>query len=156
MSGWDEIAIGETRSLGSHLFTAEKIAIFARMYDPQPFHLDEDTAKESILGGLCASGWHTASVFMRLNVDTMKAEIARRLAAGLTGPEIGPSPGFRNLRWPRPVFAGDTISFEQTITGKRVTASRPGWGLVETANGGVNEKGETVFAFDGAAFIGLV
>ena len=77
------------------------------------------------------------------------AEAARR---GLDVPRLGPSPGFKNLRWSRPVFAGDTIAYRSTIVGTRTSASRPGWGLVFHHNSGVNQRGEEVFAFDGAVF----
>ncbi len=153
-SYWHTIAIGRERELGSHVFTAEAIRTFAAKYDPQPFHLDEVAAEASLFGGLCASGWHTAAVFMRLNVDALTAHVTAFVAAGGRMPLVGPSPGFRNLRWPRPVYAGERITFFQTVTAKRASASRPGWGVVETANRGINEAGQPVFGFNGVGFIG--
>lgn len=155
MSFWDAIEIGRTTAIGSHRFAAEEIKAFAAKFDPQPFHLDEAAAEASIFGGLCASGWHTAAVFMRFNVKHIEAEVERWVALGNGRAIIGPSPGFRNLRWLRPVHAGDTVSYETTITDKRLSASRPGWGLIETANVGRNQSGDVVFSFDGAAFVGL-
>ena len=104
--------IGVTTPLGSYVFDAEGIKAFARKYDPQPFHLDEEAAKNSVFGGLCASGWHTASVWMKLNVATPTNGAAWQG----TGPEpvFGPSPGFSNLKWLKPVFAGETVTFTRT------------------------------------------
>ena len=152
MSYWDEFSVGKTEKLGSHRFEAEDIKRFAAKYDPQVFHLDEEKARASVLGGLCASGWHTCGVFMKLNVETRTQKAKAWIAAGNPPPKTGPSPGVRNIRWPKPVFAGDTITYSQVVTGKRETASRPGWGIIEFATKGVNERGEEVFSVDGAVF----
>ena len=154
MSFWDRFEIGKPVELGSHRFTAEDIKRFAGKYDPQPFHLDEEAASASVLGGLCASGWHTAAVCMRLNVDTRAAQVKAYVAEGNATPQVGPSPGIRNIKWPKPVYAGDTVTFTQTVTGKRHSQSRPGWGVLEFTTLGVNQDGEPVFSFDGAAFAG--
>lgn len=155
MSFWDRvIVVGATAEIGSHTFHAAGIRRFAAKFDPQPFHLDEATARASLLGALCASGWHTASVSMRLGVDYRRNEIRRWVEAGNAEPQVGPSPGFTDLRWPKPVFAGDRVSFTQTVTAKRLSASRPGWGIVELAVAGVNQHGERVFSFQAAAFHG--
>ncbi|BDA85825.1 acyl dehydratase [Aureimonas sp. SA4125] len=154
MTLWDAIEIGEVADLGEHHFTEEEIVRFAEKFDPQPFHLNAEKAKASVLGGLCASGWHTAAVCMRLNVDHQTSRIAAWMTAGNPAPRIGPSPGVTNLRWPRPVFAGDSVSFRQTVTGKRLSASRPGWGVVEFSTLGLNRADTPVFSFAAAAFIG--
>jgi acyl dehydratase len=67
----------------------------------------------------------------------------------------GPSPGFRDLRWLRPVLAGDTISFSTGIESKRISESRPGWGIVQTRTGGVNQRGEEVYSIRATAFVPL-
>ncbi len=154
MSFWDEFAEGNGETLGSHRFTAADIKRFAAKYDPQPFHLDDAKAKASVLGGLCASGWHTASVFMKLNVETRSRQVKAWIEAGNRSPVMGPSPGVKNIRWPKPVYAGDTITYSQVVTGKRKSESRPGWGVVEFKTTGVNAAGETVFSVDGAVFCG--
>lgn len=154
MSFWNEFAEGVTEALGSHRFTAEDIKRFAAKYDPQPFHLDEDKAEASVLGGLCASGWHTAGVYMKLNVETRTRQMQAWIEAGNPPPMLGPSPGVRNIRWPKPVYAGDTIAYSQVVTAKRRSRSRPGWGVVEFKTTGVNQAGETVFSVDGAVFCG--
>jgi acyl dehydratase len=149
---FEDLVIGETEPLGSHLFTPEEIKAFARAYDPQPFHLDEAAAEASPFGGLCASGWHTAGIWMRLMVQTRLRKAAARQAEGLPVARMGPSPGFKDLRWILPVYAGDTISYDSTLVEKRASASRPGWGLVTHLNGGTNQMGARVFEFTSTAF----
>ena len=149
---FDEIEIGHSVELGQHLFTAETIKAFARAYDPQGFHLDEALAAQSHFGALCASGWQTAGVWMRLMVEHAKAEAHRALQEGRRPATLGPSPGFRDLKWLKPVYAGDTIAYSSTVTDKRESASKPRWGLVTHHNTGTNQKGERVFEFIGTVF----
>ena len=155
MRFFEDFEIGERRELGSFTFTAEDIKRFARQFDPQRFHLSEEEGRNSLFGGLAASGWHVASVCMKLLVaDTQRSD--REAAA--RGEEVavaGPSPGFRELRWIKPVLAGDTISFGGTIETKRISESRPEWGIVQVRNGGTNQRGEAVFSFLGIAFVPL-
>lgn len=153
MTLWDAIAIGDVADLGQHVFTAEEIVRFAEKFDPQPFHLDAEKAKDTVLGGLCASGWHTAAVCMRLNIEHQKRRIGAWIAAGHPAPRLGPSPGVTNLKWLKPVYVGDSVGFRQTVTAKRVSASRPGWGVVEFATLGLNQADVPVFSFDGAVFV---
>ena len=95
MKFFDDIRLGDRREFGQHTFTAEAIKRFARSFDPQPFHLDEESAKRSHFGGLCASGWHTTAACMRLIVDYHKRLAAEMIARGERSAKIGPSPGFR-------------------------------------------------------------
>lgn len=127
---FDLIEPGQRIELGEHTFTGEAIVAFASRYDPQRFHLDEDAAKASIFGGLCASGWHTVAVWMRLNVLNGRDAMVR--ATGYDGPPVtfGPSPGVRDLAWLRPVHAGETVRYASIVESKRRSASRPGWGIV--------------------------
>ena len=83
---------------------------------------------------------------------TTRARDAAYTATRGPVPEAGPSPGFKNLRWLKPVYAGDTVRFSAKLTDKRASASRPGWGLAFARNTGVNQRGEAVFAFDSAVF----
>lgn len=122
------LEIGVTRQLGAHLFTAEAIKAFAAKYDPQPFHLDEEAARRSLFGRLCASGWHTAATWMRYNM-AHSPDAAIWQGPGQR-PVFGPSPGFRNLRWPRPVYAGETVTYTRTSVAHRPYTSRPGWLLL--------------------------
>lgn len=145
----EETDVGMVVDLGEHHFTKEAIICFARKYDPQPFHLSEEGGLTGPLGRLSASGWHTASAWMKCYVATNQAAEAKLRAAGREPGLLGPSPGFTNLRWLKPVFAGDTIRYRCTVTDKRELRSRPEWGLVFSHNEGFNQAGELVFCFDG-------
>jgi acyl dehydratase len=149
---FNDLRVGERTELGSHTFTAEEIKAFARRYDPQAFHLDEAAAARSHFGALCASGWHTTAAFMRRFVEFEKREAERLRAAGETPARDGPSPGIRELRWLRPVYVGDTISFAREVIELREATGRPGWGLMVARNTGINQKGELVVSFIGAKF----
>lgn len=147
---FEELEVGSRHELGSFVFTADEIVAFARSFDPQPFHMDEAAARESLFGRLAASGWHTAAVWMASMVQHRK----RQLAATTGRPaRLGPSPGFSNLRWSRPVLAGDRITYFSEVAGKRESASRPQWGLFFHRNSGINQRGEEVFSFDGCVFV---
>ncbi len=84
--------LGQDLVIGSHLFTADDIIAFARKYDPQPFHLDAEAAKKSVFGGLCASGWHTTAVFMKLNVASIVRATKEMLERGETPRLSAPRP----------------------------------------------------------------
>jgi len=144
---------GARKKLGSHVFTADAIIDFARQFDPQRFHIDAEAARDSVFGGLCASGWHTASVWMKLNIAASTAEAEQAKAEGKALPEFGPSPGFRNLRWFKPVYAGDEIFYSLTIRGSRPLASRPGWSILELISEAHDKDGTLVMSFDSAALI---
>lgn len=143
--------IGAERDLGGHHFTPEAVMAFARAYDPQAFHLDPEAAQHTHFGALCASGWHTAAAWMKRLHITRGRDTAHTAKTGSV-PQLGPSPGFRNMRWLAPVYAGDTIRYSCTLIDKRETASRPGWGLATHQNTGTNQRGEKVFAFTGSVF----
>jgi len=140
------LRIGETATLGSHTFTADEIKRFAAKYDPQPFHTDEEAAGKSIFGRLCASGWHTCAMWMRYNLK-YREQAARWDGPG-PRPTFGPSPGFSNLKWLKPVYAGDTITFTRTALWHRPLASRPGWRLVSLRGGAFNANNEAVLEFE--------
>ncbi|MER8502061.1 MaoC family dehydratase [Mesorhizobium sp. M0204] len=145
--------IGITVTLGSHRFEPEAIKAFARKYDPQIFHIDEEAAKNSMFGGLCASGWHTAATWMKLNLQAgMEAEVARWPGPGPV-PEFGPSPGFKNLKWPKPVYAGETVAFTRTALAHRPIASRPGWRLLTLRSEAFDSIGDKVIEFESAVLV---
>ena len=153
MRFFEDIEVGQRRELGSFTFTAEGIKKFAAQFDPQRFHLDEEEGRNSLFGGLAASGWHVGSVCMKLLVADGQ-RLAREAAA--RGEEIaawGPSPGFRELRWIRPVLAGDTISFASEIESRRSSEKRPEWGILQARNTGTNQRGELVFSLLATAFV---
>jgi acyl dehydratase len=149
----EDIRIGEKTELGAHTFTAEEIKSFAERFDPQPFHVDEAAAARSHYGGLIASGWHTGSVCIRLLVQQRMREEAAMRARGERVGRTGPSPGFRNLKWLKPVYAGDTITFAAEVIETRPVASRRDKGLVFAVNTGTNQAGELVFSFTSALFV---
>jgi acyl dehydratase len=147
---FEERIVGETRVLGAHTFERDAIIAFAKLYDPQPFHLSEDAGKASLFGGLAASGWHTACAHIRLIVADRQAEEAKLRAAGRTVPIYGPSPGFKNLRWIKPVMVGDTLEYRHRITGKVDLKSRPDRGMLQSVTQARNQSGVLVFEYNGA------
>jgi acyl dehydratase len=96
---YEDVEIGQVRSFGAYEVTREEILSFARQYDPQPFHTDAEAARDSMFGGLVASGWHTGAMTMRMLVDNYLLE------SGALG-----SPGLESLRWRNPVRPGDVLS----------------------------------------------
>src|SRR5246127_4961484 len=153
MRFFEDIRVGDFSELGSFTFTAENIKAFAVQFDPQRFHLDEEEGRKSLFGGLAASGWHVGSVCMRLLVDNTQRRAREAIARGEKVAVWGPSPGFRELRWIKPVLAGDTISFVSEVVSKRTSDSRPGWGVLQGRNTGTNQRGEEVFSFLATAFV---
>ena len=153
MPFYEDIEVGQRGELGSFNFTAEQIKKFASQFDPQRFHLDEEEGRKSLFGGLAASGWHVASVCMKVLVA--HAQLRARQAAE-RGEEVaigGPSPGFRDLRWIKPVLAGDTITFFSEVESLRSSSTRPEWGIVQARNTGTNQRGELVFSFLATGFV---
>jgi acyl dehydratase len=149
---FDDLKVGAENTLGARVFTREAIIAFAILYDPQPFHLNDEAGAASIYGSLIASGWHTASVCMRLIVDERQRVRAERAALGEALPKIGLSPGVRDLRWPAPVRPGDRITYSNRIEGLTETR-RPQWGLVTSRAMGVNEAGVEVFSMVGGVLL---
>lgn len=150
---FEDIIIGEVCELGAHTFGRDDIIAFARQFDPQPFHLDEEAGKRSLFGGLAASGWHTAALFIRQNV---RAGQSRKAAfqVGDTRPAAwGPSPGFRDMQWLRPVLAGDRIEYRCKTIEARELKSRPDRGLMISLGEGRNQHGEIVYRFTGQILI---
>lgn len=134
--------------LGTVHFSAESIIRYATKFDPQPFHLDADAAKNSVFEGLCASGWQTSASWMKCFLAYWGKEVRRLTSEGIEPPKLGPSPGFRNLKWLRPVYAGDDVTYFATMIASRPLASRPGVLLNTTLNEGVNQHSKTVVTFE--------
>src|SRR5688500_13608675 len=97
---WEDFKVGDQAELGRHTFTEQEIVAFGKQFDPQPFHIDSAQAKDTVFGGLIASGWHTCAVGMRLMVEGYIGQTA----------SLG-SPGVENIRWLKPVRAGDTLTY---------------------------------------------
>jgi len=149
---FEDLAVGQKFGTPTVSVDAAAIVGFAREFDPQPFHLDEAAAARSHFGALCASGWHTAAMFMRHFVEAERREADALAARGEAVAKDGPSPGIRDLRWVKPVYVGDTISFAREVKELRETPQRPGWGLMIALNTGTNQNGELVISFLGAKF----
>jgi len=135
---WEDLDVGQVIDLGSLSPTAEEIVTFATQFDPQPFHLSEEGGKASVFGGLCASGWHTCSLAMRLMVTNFLHQTS----------SLG-SPGLENIRWLKPVFPNDTLSLRQTVLEKRPMSKRPDVGLLRTQWEMSNQHGEHVLRMEG-------
>jgi len=149
----EDVRVGDKTQLGRHTFAAEDIKSFARRFDPQPFHVDEQAAARSHFGALVASGWHTGSVCIRLIVQSRLREEEAMRARGEPAGSTGPSPGFRELKWLKPVYAGDTITYASEIIETRPVRSRPDKGLVFALNTGTNQAGELVISFISCLFV---
>jgi acyl dehydratase len=150
---FDDLRVGDTFAVGRYNFGADEIKAFAARFDPQPFHLDERAGAASQFGALCASGWHTTAVWMRLTVEFRRrlAEAAR--ARGESVPSIGPALGLRDLKWLKPVYASDIIDYLSEVVELRVSGSRPGFGLMTLRSTGVNQHGEPVITFIDTTFV---
>lgn len=121
MQYYEDIEVGDTAEFGEYHVTKEEIVDFAERYDPQPFHTDEEAAEDSAFGELVASGWHTASMCMRMLVD---GPLQERAGMGARGVD--------ELRWKQPVRPGDTLSIRSEVIDKRVSESDPKRGYVDS------------------------
>src|SRR4051794_29697743 len=153
MNFFEDMAGGPRGGVGSFPVTGEAVKRFAAQFDPQRFHLDEEEGRKSLFGGLAASGWHVGSVCMKLLVADGQRLAREALARGEEIAVWGPSPGFRDLRWIKPVLAGDTISFASEIETLRTSEKRTEWGIVQARNTGTNQRGELVFSVLATAFV---
>lgn len=147
MSLDQRLGIGDKVLLGKHVFGAAEIKAFAAKFDPQPFHLDEAAAEKSVFGRLCASGWHTISTWMKYNVPSLQAAVERSAEHGAPI-EFGPAAGLRGLKWLKPVYVGDEISYYRTAVEHRPLSTRPGWRMVTTRNEAFNQAGDKVMEFE--------
>lgn len=140
---FEDFTPGQVFQLGSHHVTREEILDFARQFDPQPFHVDEEAAKDSAFGGLIASGWHTASLFMRLYVDAVLSDAA----------SMG-SPGLSELRWLAPVRPGDDLTGCFVVESVQPSSKRADRGTVFFDGQVINQRGEQVLSMRGRGLFG--
>jgi acyl dehydratase len=133
---FENFKIGQTQNFGAYEVTEEEIIEFAAKYDPQFFHLDHEAAKQSLFGGLCASGWHTCAMTMSMMVANMDAN----------GRSLG-SPGIDSLRWLRPVYPGDVLSVQMEVLDTIPSRSRPNIGVVVSKVSVSNQNGIVVMEF---------
>jgi acyl dehydratase len=132
----EEFMVGQTWGSGTVRIDEQQIKVFAEQFDPQPFHLDDKAACQSLFGGLAASGWHTAAITMRLLVES---EVTP--AGGILGV------GVDELRWPRPVRPGDQLHVESEVLDVRPSESRPNQGLIRVRATTLNQNGQAVQVF---------
>ncbi|APX96393.1 MaoC family dehydratase [Natronorubrum daqingense] len=142
MQYYEDIEVGDTAEFGEYHVTKEEIVDFAERYDPQPFHTDEEAAEDSAFGELVASGWHTASMCMRMLVD---GPLQERAGMGARGVD--------ELRWKQPVRPGDTLSIRSEVIDKRVSESDPKRGYVDSFLEGRTQDGDVVISWIGLGMI---
>ncbi len=134
---WEDFPVGLVREFGGVTVSREDIVRFAREFDPQPFHVDEDAAREGPFGGLVASGWQTCGLAMRMICDAYLLDTA---SAG--------SPGVEQVRWLKPVRPGDTLRMRTVVLDARPLQSKPGMGLVRTRWETMNQEGDEVMQME--------
>jgi acyl dehydratase len=143
MQYYEDIEIGQTRSFGTYSVTRDEVLEFARKYDPQPFHLDDEAAAKTHFGRISASGWHTCAM-------TMAMIVADHRETGHRG--LG-SPGMDDLRWLTPVYPGDVLRVETTVLDKRRSKSKPGMGIFRSNTQVFNQQGAQVLTFTSHAMV---
>lgn len=137
---FEDILLNQEFETESYKVSKKEILEFAQKYDPQPFHMSEELAKESLFGELIASGWHTASIFMKLSVDSWLGKVA----------SMG-SPGVDELRWKRPVKADDTLKVKSRVIEKKTF--RKGIGIITHTAEVLNQDNKIVMTIKGKAMI---
>jgi acyl dehydratase len=137
----DDFHVGQRFTSATHVIDVAQIKAFARQFDPQPFHLDEEAAKGTLFGRLVASGWHTAAISMRLQVES-----GLPIAGGMIG--IG-----GEMSWPRPTLPGDVLRVESEIKEVTPSRSRPDRGVVRVRSETRNQRDEVVQILDAKLFV---
>ena len=137
MRYFEDLEVGTKSSFGHYEVTREEVIEFASKYDPQPFHLDDEAAAQTYFGRLSASGWHTCAMTMRMMVE----EFSKGEAASLG------SPGIDELRWIKPVYAGDTLRVEAEVTAAKPSQSKPDRGFVDVQYNILNQNDVLVSSY---------
>ena len=150
---FEELSIGDVLELGSFVFSEDIIIQFAEQFDPLPFHLDEEAAKAGPYGGLSATGWLVSAAWMPCMYGTLLEHTKTRIAEGKPIAKLGPSPGLKNIKWLKPVFAGETIAYSFEVIDLRVSSSRPEWGILSMLCKGKNSEDERVMQFESSVFV---
>jgi len=135
---WEDMAVGQVRDLGTISPSREDIIAFASQFDPQPFHLDDAAGAASVFGGLCASGWHTCSMAMRLMVTNFLQQTS----------SLG-SPGLENIQWKKPVYPNDTLRLQTTVLETKPMGRRPDVGMTRNLWEMFNQHGDKVLNMEG-------
>ena len=143
MRSFDDFRSGQSYDLGTTTISEQAIIEFARQFDPQPFHTDPQAAALSRFGGIIASGWQTAGLFMRLYVQQI---LNTTISLG--------SPGVDQIRWPNPVRPGDTLTARWTVLECRPSRSKPDRGVIHSRGEMLNQNGEIVMSLEAMNIIG--
>lgn len=141
---WEDVELGKISTYGAYTVTKDEIFEFARAYDPQPHHVDEEAAMLSLTKGLCASGWHTCAMFMRLLCDSVLKDAASLGAAGID-----------EVKWIKPVRPGFVLQARSVCTGKRLMKSRPGVGICQMKHEILNQHDELLMTMENAQFLAV-
>ena len=140
---WEDFPVGHTMDFEGRPVGREAVIAFASQFDPQAFHLEDEAGAASVFGGLCASGWHTCAMAMRIMCDGYLLESSSQ-----------GSPGIDNLRWLKPVFPSDTLRLRLEILEARVMNSKPHIGLVRSRWTLRNQHEEPVLTMEGWGMFG--
>ncbi len=135
---WEDFAVGQVRDLGQISPSREDIIAFATQFDPQPFHLDDAAGEASVFGGLCASGWHTCALAMRLMVTNFLHETS----------SLG-SPGLENIQWKKPVYPNDSLRLQTTVLETKPMGRRLDVGMTRNLWEMFNQHGDKVLTMEG-------
>ena len=130
---FEDVEVGRVHCFGRYAVTKEEIVEYARQFDPQPFHVDEEAARQSMFGGLVASGWHTGAMLMRMVCEH-----------AIPGSATTGALGFDDLKWLKPVRPGDVLAVETRVKEKIASRSRHDLGTVKIESRVLNQHGEAV------------
>jgi acyl dehydratase len=139
---YEDFPEGMVVPFGSYHLSKEEVIAYASEWDPQPFHMDEEAAKNSVLGGLAASGWQTSAILVRLAVEAY----ANRSAAMASN-------SMEEVKWLKPVYAGETLTGRGTVLSRRVSAKRPEMGILRIKFELLNMAGELKTEITGVQFM---
>jgi acyl dehydratase len=141
---YEDVTVGATVTVGTTQVTADEIVAFATAFDPQPMHLDAEAAKTTMVGQLCASGFHSCAIMMRLLCDGFLLEAA----------SLG-SPGMEDVRWLKPVLPDQPLTARFTTVSKRPLASRPGVGVARMRFEMIDDRGDVLMTWDSGQFLAM-
>lgn len=142
MMYFEDLSIGQKIEIGPISISEQEIIEFAKKFDPQPFHIDVEKAKDSLFGGLCASGWHTCSLYMRMLYDGLLINLA----------SLG-SPGMNQIRWIKPLFPNETIKGELEILSKTPSRSKPNIGSMIINSRVFNSNNELIMTLESISIV---
>ncbi len=139
---YEDFPVGTVIPFGSYHLSKEEVIAYAREWDPQPMHLDEEAAKRSVLGGLAASGWQTSAIVVRLAVEAYANKSAAMASNGMD-----------EVKWLKPVYAGETLTGRATVLERRVSSKRPEMGILKMKFELWNAAGEMKCEITGVQFM---